>query len=110
MSVVDSFLWGMPVLLMVILLPLVIYNRKKGEYKGFVNPLAILLLAASAAVGWRFIATSASPRLEPWELAIISVLYTILGSRIMVEIMHNRFHGEWLRKKGVWLLKKSRET
>ncbi len=107
LNVVDHFLWGIPVLLMVILLPLAIYDRRKGEYKGFVNPLAVLWLAAAAATAWRFTVNSDSPRFEAWQFAVFSVLFMIVGARIMVEEMHRKIHGEWLHKQGVWLVRKS---
>lgn len=107
----DNFLWGIPVLLMVILLPLAIYDRKQGEYKGFFNPLAMLWLAVAAAAAWRLNVSSESPRIEvAWQFAAFSVLYIILGARIMVEAMHRKIHDRWLHKQGVWLLKQSPET
>lgn len=106
----DYFLWGIPVLLMVILLPLAIYDRKKGEYKGFFNPLAALWLVAAAAAAWRLNVSSESPRIEAWQFAAFSVLYMIMGARIVVEAMHRKIHDRWLHKQGVWLLKRSPEA
>ncbi len=108
--VFDQFIWGIPVLLIVILLPLTIYDQKKGEYKGFLSPLAILWLVSSAATGWRFMVISESSRLEPWEYAVVSAVFAVAAARIMVEAMHRRIYGEWLHKHGVWLLKKPAKT
>ncbi len=54
LNVVDYFIWGIPVLLIVVLLPMTIYDQKKAEYKGFLSPWAILWLVSSAATGWSF--------------------------------------------------------
>lgn len=106
----DYFLRGIPVLLMVTLLPLAIYDRKKGEYKGFFNPLAVLWLVAAAAAAWRLNVVSESPRIEAWQFSTYSVLCMIVGARIMVEAMHRKIHDGWLHKQGVWLLKQSPGT
>ncbi len=108
--VFDLFIWGIPVLLIVVLLPMTIYDQEKGEYKGFLSPLAMLWLAAAAATGWRFMVISESPRLEPWEYAVVSAVFAVAAARIMVEAMHRRIHGEWLHKQGVWLLKMSSKS
>lgn len=109
LEVVDFLLGGLPILLMVFLLPVSIYDRERGEFKGFFRPLPLFWIAVSALAAWRGVETSPSSTFEPWKFAAIMVSITILAARITVKELHRHFHGEWLHKQGVWLLKKSRE-
>lgn len=110
LAVFDLLIAGSPLLPMVLFLPMTIYDNKKGEYKGFLRPLAIFWLAVAAAGAWRSVEISTSPIFNPWGYAVFAVLFTILGARVMVEEVHKLLFGEWMHKKGIWLLKKSDET
>jgi len=110
LGVIDFLLSGLPILLIVMLLPLAIYNQEKGEYKGFLNPLALFWIAVAGLCAWRTNANLSSPIFEAWEFTSFMVVFTILGARWIVEEMHRKRHGDWLHKQGIWLLKKSDET
>ncbi|MDE0509060.1 MAG: hypothetical protein OXI17_10555 [Gammaproteobacteria bacterium] len=108
MSLFELLIFSTNIILSVSVVPAVVYEKQTGEYKGFLDPAAIFWLGVAAAAAWTMILISESPRVEPWQYSVISILFVIFGARFMVEGMHHHFHGEWLHKRGIWLLKKSR--
>ena len=106
MSLIELFAFLANIILGVSVLPSVIYDKESGIFKGYLRPVPILCLLVAAFAGWLHIAIAEAPRVAPWQYSVFSVIFVVIGSRFMVEGIHRRFHGNWLRKEGVWLLRK----
>ncbi len=109
LAILGFLLDGLPVLLAVMFVPLTIYDRKHGTYRGFLNSQALFWLAVTALVAWRE-TESAATGFAPWVSAVAMVLFTMVAARLVVEEWHRHLHGAWLHRQGIWLLKKSAES
>lgn len=106
MGIINAIAFLANIFLTVNFVPAVIYDQKTGEFKGYLHPAPIFWLAVAAVAGWLLIASAESPRAEPWQYAVFSVVFVVIGSRIVIEGLHRKLHGAWLRKEGIWLLRK----
>ena len=106
MNLIDVFTFLANIILTVSVLPAVIYDKETGEFKGYLSSTPILCLLVAAFAAWLHIVNAEAPLVEPWQYSLFSVVFVTIGSRIMVEGIHRRFHGGWLHKEGVWLLRK----